>query len=92
MTLLSCVTNWGDVLEYTMSRSGQQTCAFFFVSVVLLGQLLLLNLVLATIVDGAFDIFDDEFERQEKLDLCKKHLAKIQVSQAFEHLIRRQRK
>ena len=54
--------DWGDVLEFANNgrRNGPQT--LFFVAIVLFGQLLLLNLVLATIVDGAVEIFEDACE------------------------------
>jgi hypothetical protein len=85
MTLfVMCLEDWGDILEFA---AGNGPYALYFVGVVLLGQLLLLNLVLATIVDGAFDIFDDEFERQEKLELAKKHLKRAQLKTAFYHFM-----
>ena len=43
--------------------------------------------MLATIVDGAFEVFSAQSERQGKLDRCKRRLKKQMLHAAFHHFL-----
>jgi hypothetical protein len=82
-----CLEDWGDQIEFATNGNASNPNSLFFVVVILFGQLLLLNLVLATIVDGAFEVFSSAIERQGKLDRCKRRLKKQMLYAAFHHFL-----
>ena len=81
--------DWGDVLEFANDGASNGPSVLFFVAIVLFGQLLLLNLVLATIVDGAVEVFEEAFVRQEVIGRVKRHLHRQSLHVAFVHFRRK---
>ena len=61
--MVLCNEEWGLVYDETIASTGLWA-ALYFITLIIIGQFLVLNLVLAGIVDGAFELFNHALDNQ----------------------------
>ena len=64
MLLVLCNEEWGDVYDAVVEHHPVLGPLYFF-ALILVGQFLLLNLVLAGVVEGAVEMFNQALDNQE---------------------------
>jgi hypothetical protein len=55
--------DWGDVMDFAVQGTSPAS-ALYFVFVVLLANMLLLNLILAAVLEGSYDKFESHYDNQ----------------------------
>ena len=84
--LILLMEDWGDVYDAVIREGdGNFFKQLYFIVLIVIGQMLLLNLVLAAIVDGAFEQFDHSYEEEEIRQKLISALNSQAIRPSFEH-------